>query len=1074
MTNHWFSRFILMLSLLLIIGLTACGDESDAQSDDRAGNSSVANVEMSGSLDDTSEDEGSLQTAVNPSPTARSADTTHNPTPQPPLNTPIPQPPPPAAATRLPRTDDPNLDDWTLLIYLDGDNNLEQPSLWDMNEMEAAGNSDRVNVLVQLDRIPGEADSEGDWTDTRRYEIVGDNDLYQITSPVVMEMGEVNMGDPDELADFLIWGIDNYPANHYALVIWNHGSGWLGIAFDDSTPDGDGLTLPDLDAALLQALTETNLDKLDIIGFDACLMGQVDVYQGMAAYADYSVGSEELVPGYGWDYEAILRNLYADSSMDGGRWAEYMVSDYINYYTKINPDDQVTMSAVDLNQFSQLSTSMEILATALQANPAAVVSAVGDARGGAEGYALVYPEDAEYYAAIDLWHFASILAQRSTDTAVTAAAQNVMQAIDSVVIAADHGSGFDQAHGVSVYFPRTSDFFFSDRYLNETPLPYWNNFLSSYYDGGLVNIAPAELQIVDVLSDQGGVQNPIYMDMQINGNDIENVLLVGGRYQSGQQQLLTYDNLIPEPTQLNDGTLLYEWQDGTHEDFFIWQTESTFLTDGSNGDFAVIWPTDYDSPLYTVRGLYRRAGTNEQFDANLVFDTELQQLRAVWTFSGKSGSAPNEIFPNPGDQFQIYDIYVTESDDLAFEPGVELTFDANGLVYYEWRALPSGDYFLGFVASTIDGQTASDFRDFSVNNDNLIANSLAYLDPYRGFQFLYPESWYRPTYDENGLLFTYDIADESTFFNLTLYPNVGTNTTESLMLETMNAFGNPEIIFETPIDIGNESGQAIVYGYEGSDSSHTGILMTFIHDGVGYVVDLDGPAVDEEYNVDAIETMIDSWVFLPVSFGAPPQSSLPDSPVISQPPPVANEYVETFDAVGDWGVGSSEALVATVTGGVFEFTVLAESGVYWTVAEQSFSNGVYEVEATQIGGPLDNGYGMLLRANSETGAFYLFEISGDGYIWIGRCADSCNQADPLVKGGWFQSEAVNQGLNATNFLRVVADGPNMTFYVNGFEVGRITDTALSGGDVGLMVETLGEGGVEVVFDNFLFTPSQGK
>ncbi len=970
---------------------------------------------------------------------------------------------------RVTRVFDPALPDWTVMVYIDGDNNLEEPALLDMNEMEAAGDSDQVNVLVQIDRIPGETSADGNWTDTRRYKIEGDNDPNRITSPVVMQMGEVNMGDPASLTDFVSWGITNYPANRYALVLWNHGAGWFGVAFDDSSPGGDGLIMPELNQALSQALNQTGAGLLDVIGFDACLMGQMEVYQQVQPYALYAVGSEELVPGLGWDYEAILSRLYAEAEMDGRKWSEGIVADFINFYTKIAPDEFTTMSAVDLSQYGTLTTAVTDLANSLRANPSAVASAVGDARNGAEGYALIYPEDAEFYAAIDLWHFASILAQRSRDSAVTAAAQKVMQAVESVVVATDHGAGFTQANGISIYFPRTLDYF-SQRYASETPLRPWSDFLASYHGIGLANIPAPQFDILNVLSDQAGIQQPAYLDVEITGQDIENVLLVGGRYQNGGQHLLTYDYLIPEPTALSDGSLLYEWRDGLHKDFFVWQTESPYLYDVDRGDFVAMFPTEYNSPLYSVQGRYRRAGTSEYFDANLVFDTDAGQLSGVWTFQNDSRAAPNEIFPQPGDEFQIYDLYLESDGNLSAQPGLTVTFDNNNLVYYTWLPLTSGDYFLGFLARNISGETTSDARDFQVNNDNLIAGYKAYLDPYLGFQFLYPEGWYAPTYG-NGVLYTYDIETNNTTFNLYLYPNAGGATADSLKTQTLETFGNPTVEFENPITIGGVAGTGTAYSYEGDNGSHVGFLLSFVNGGVGYVIDVDGLATDENVTLNTIGTLIDSWVFQPVGFGLPPGIGFTADASAQPSPAEVASYNDTFDGVGSWATGSNDEVSGQVAGGVYELEVTADSGIYWTTGGQDFGNGTYEVAATAVDGPLNNGYGMLIRLDGESNSFYAFEVSSDGYVWIGRCDDGCNNVEALVSGGWFASNAVNQGLNQTNFLRVEAKGPAMIFYLNGVEVGRASDSTLTGGDIGLFVETLGDPGVRVWFDNFLFTPA---
>lgn len=182
-------------------------------------------------------------------------------------------------------------------------------------------------------------------------------------------------------------------------------------------------------------------------------------------------------------------------------------------------------------------------------------------------------------------------------------------------------------------------------------------------------------------------------------------------------------------------------------------------------------------------------------------------------------------------------------------------------------------------------------------------------------------------------------------------------------------------------------------------------------------------------------------------------------------------FNDTFDSAGNWGSGSSPDVEGQVKDGEYEMLVKSNHGIYLATAGKNFSDGVYEVEATQIGGPLNNGYGMLFRVDESTDSFYVFEVSGDGYVWIGYCSDLCEtDAIALVGGDWFRSPAVNTGLHVKNRLRVEADGPQMTFFVNGVEVGRASDNRLTEGDIALMIEALGQPGVKVAFDNFSVEP----
>lgn len=185
----------------------------------------------------------------------------------------------------------------------------------------------------------------------------------------------------------------------------------------------------------------------------------------------------------------------------------------------------------------------------------------------------------------------------------------------------------------------------------------------------------------------------------------------------------------------------------------------------------------------------------------------------------------------------------------------------------------------------------------------------------------------------------------------------------------------------------------------------------------------------------------------------------------------ATAYRETFDEPGSWRVGEDGDVTGQIVDGKYDLLVKADILFAWTTAGRNFGDAVYEIEATQIEGPLNNGYGLLFRVDDTRDDFYVFEISGDGYVWIGRYKNGGDdETTPIVGDWWFESGAVNQGLNALNKLKVDAEGANLIFYINDQEVGRVTDNSFSRGDVGLMVETMGAGGVRVQFDNLMVTP----
>jgi hypothetical protein len=196
-----------------------------------------------------------------------------------------------------------DLPNWTVLVYLAGDNNLEAAAIADVNEMEAAAFNPDLRYAVMLDRIPGYDSSNGNWTNTRRSIISPDNDRAVISSNLA-SVGEKDMSNPQTLADFIAWGASVLPAQHYALIIWNHGAAIYGAAYDDSTGNEVGLSLP----AIRQVLAGAPV-TIDVLGFDACLMATAEVLNAVSRSVDYLVASEESEGNAGWDYTSLVGNL---------------------------------------------------------------------------------------------------------------------------------------------------------------------------------------------------------------------------------------------------------------------------------------------------------------------------------------------------------------------------------------------------------------------------------------------------------------------------------------------------------------------------------------------------------------------------------------------------------------------------------------------------------------------------------------------------------------------------------------------------------------------------------------------
>ncbi|GEM_PF-2497372 len=251
---------------------------------------------------------------------------------------------------------------WLVLVYINADNDLESAGIDDINEMERVGSDDDVKIVVQIDRAEGYDASNGDWTGARRYYITLDIDNKKIGSRLLADLGEVDMGAASTLVDFAKWGMKNFPAERVALVIWNHGAGWKapihkGVSYDESS--GNNLDFWALKSALRQ-IRDVHGGKLDVIAFDACLMGMIEVAYQLKDFAHVMIGSEQTEPGDGWPYDEILARLKKKPDMDGREFAKNVVEAYVKSYEGgIQGWGKVTQAAIDLDRIDELAKAVD-------------------------------------------------------------------------------------------------------------------------------------------------------------------------------------------------------------------------------------------------------------------------------------------------------------------------------------------------------------------------------------------------------------------------------------------------------------------------------------------------------------------------------------------------------------------------------------------------------------------------------------------------------------------------------------------------------------------------------------------
>ena len=368
------------------------------------------------------------------------------------------------------------------MVYLAADNDLETYAIADLNELEMVGSTSRVSVVAQLDRSPGYDSSNGDWTTTRRYYVTKDDDTSTINSELIQDMGELDMAAPGTLTDFVEWATETYPGDHYLLVLWDHGRGWRtrammatgmqrqikAIHIDDT--DGSEMSLAELSEAFL------SIPRMDVVLFDACLMGMLEVAYSIRDYADMMVASEENVPMTGQPYDRILSRLTSDPGISPYSFSMVMVDEYIDHYASY--DSTFTASAIFLSSIDDVASAADQLAGAISANMDEVRSDVRTAQQRTQHYDF---DKSVYDDYKDLYDFARHVRQLVTNAEVQSAAKAVMDAVNGAVLyQRSSGHLVLDSYGISIYLPDPGYIPIQYSFIEFAQDTQWDEFLESY------------------------------------------------------------------------------------------------------------------------------------------------------------------------------------------------------------------------------------------------------------------------------------------------------------------------------------------------------------------------------------------------------------------------------------------------------------------------------------------------------------------------------------------------------------------------------------------------------------------
>ena len=320
---------------------------------------------------------------------------------------------------------------WTVMVYIDADNNLEPFGVANLEQLETVGSTSQVAFVALIDTFSGPA--------TLNYVEKGQ-------SMVLGEWGEVNMADPGTMSKFIKTAEKAYPAQNYAFISWDHGGGWRGLNWDD-TSELQGIEPSFMDMNVLRTAVVDAGVRFDVFAFDQCLMAQPEVAYQVQGYADYLVFSEETIYGQGFPYDMLAADIVAAPGMDAKGMSVTMVENFAEYYNSITWANDWTISAFDMSSMDSLTAGVTHLASASLNALSTYRSQFKNDLAGTDNYYYPYFHDLKGYA-MNLVSDKAIL-----DKSVKDAASEVVSALeDGIVIAMNSKHNID-SYGMSIYFP---------------------------------------------------------------------------------------------------------------------------------------------------------------------------------------------------------------------------------------------------------------------------------------------------------------------------------------------------------------------------------------------------------------------------------------------------------------------------------------------------------------------------------------------------------------------------------------------------------------------------------------------
>lgn len=626
--------------------------------------------------------------------------------------------------------------DWVVLAYYGGDNDLEPGVMNDFNEFELAGGSDEaVRIVMLMDRHPEFTTASGDWHSVKLFEIMEDlSDDHLVTfpptldTPPLADLGVLNSGDGELLAQYLVWAMQYFPARNYAVAFASHGAGWQGLVAD-YTADYSTITVPEMRQAFEVALAAAGRERFDLLVNDACSMSSVEYYAALAEFFDLSIASAEIVIDPAMDMTLFVNMLRENPEIDLRNLGQQLVDKYISYDTRLVPTDDaayLTQAVTDLQAFDPVTAAIERFAAIVNERPAFFSRTLGEARSNT----YTYSSFLGYTTKIDLGHFMSRVIVAARDERLIEAAQAVLDALNEAMLFGEAGEiASGKVSHYNVYFPESSNRFRIE-YFSSTPLPEWGRMLRNYYNAVTPQVwlgtgdeilfhPPVEpnIRVTNVYppSRATNILSPVILETEIIGRNLSHVEVTVDQIQPDSSSVrLSSERLLTDVIVDDQFERLNIWEDGVDIRSNSWDVTLPVVSDGVSSNNELLVFTD---KVAFLDGYYQESGSSTWNQVSLLFGEDGRVQRVI-NRAAENSDALAVVTIQPGANFLSFKSVVTPDGRVSIDYGNYYVWPEGGLTY-SWQPAPNGQYRIGLLVTTFGGTTGFDAVEVAVNNDGV-------------------------------------------------------------------------------------------------------------------------------------------------------------------------------------------------------------------------------------------------------------------------------------------------------------------------------------------------------------------